>query len=131
MCIRQTGAKVIGFQFRIVGQNGFVRFPLCEQAKDEFDGNPQPANDRLATENLGVGTDSSKQFFVNHVNANHTPVHRLVTTSFFPFTIYDSRDLEIGVRPAILRRSAAIRFPRIHQLPRSVLSIRDLRIDVV
>ena len=66
MCIRQTGAQVIGFQFRIVGQNGLVRFALGEQAQDEFDGNPQPANDRLATENLGVGSDSSQQGFVNN-----------------------------------------------------------------
>ena len=62
MCVRQTRAKVIGFKFRIVGQNSLGRFALCEQAKDEFDGNAQPANDRLAAENLEVAVIRPSSF---------------------------------------------------------------------
>jgi hypothetical protein len=66
MSISKTGPEIIGFQIRVVREDGLRSFPLSKQTENEFDGDPHTPNDRFTTKNLGVHCYASKKGFVDH-----------------------------------------------------------------
>jgi hypothetical protein len=66
MSISKTGLEVIGFQIRVVREDGLRSFPVSKQAENEFDRDAHTANDGFATKNLGVHCYASKECLVDH-----------------------------------------------------------------
>ena len=66
MSISKTRPEVIGFQLRVVREDGLRSFALSKQTENEFDRDTHAPNDRLATEDLGVHCYASKKCLVDH-----------------------------------------------------------------
>jgi len=66
MSISKTGPDVIGFQIRVVREDGLRSFPLSKQTENEFDGDAHAPNDGFATKNLGVHCYASEKCLVDH-----------------------------------------------------------------
>ena len=64
--IREACLDISARQARVVGQDAFDGLALREQAQDQLDRDPHPADDRLATEDLAIRRDARKQLSVVH-----------------------------------------------------------------
>ena len=64
--LSKTGPEVIGFQIRVVREDGLRSFPLSKQTENEFDGDAHAPNDGFTTKNLGVHCYASKKGLVDH-----------------------------------------------------------------
>ena len=64
MRISQASSNVIGIEVGIIGKDFFVSLALSQEAKNQINGNPQAANNRLATEDILVGNNTIKKFFL-------------------------------------------------------------------
>jgi hypothetical protein len=64
--LNKTGPEVIGFQIRVVREDGLRSFPLSKQTENEFDGDTHASNDGFTTKNLGVYCYASKKSLVDH-----------------------------------------------------------------
>src|SRR5262245_2291445 len=65
--VSQAGPDVLSLEIRVVGEHLLFGLSLREQAEDQLDGDPHPADDRLAAEDLRVRRDPLEKFALLHV----------------------------------------------------------------